>query len=524
MVLSTAALALAGGLPTFDEPVRSGRTADADTAVVIGVDDYAWAPDVPFAADDARAFASLLVYTRGIPMQHVRLLDSQATREAILDAVDTAARDVGDGGTVWIYFAGHGAADPQSGARILLGADVPTDPTLFSQRAVAVAELEARASASGAKVFMVLDACYNGASRAGTDLVAGRRFAVPVQPVEPGEWTGAWFAAQPDQLSAPLDAARHGAFTYFAIGALRGWADGELDEEADGRVTGAEAQAYVDRMLGVAGVTGQHPELSGYAPERVLTRGKLERGPDPAAVREAANARAQGASKAAKADKQPAQASTASKVSEAPKTAAKPQPRPAAPVPAAKLERAERRSSDSLLGHAAISTGLRAFPLVSDQAETHMVWHVEGGVTRDTVQAFLVGDFATWNGRPWEVSASDGDYSALLGDATSGALGAGGRLSSDGDVLRFGGHAGLQLAWYASPIEESAFEEEVVPALGGDPGTLATVGIAALVGPDVELRDPDTGVGLVLGGDIGWMTNTGLGLVVAGRVGAVANF
>jgi len=91
-----------------------------------------------------------------------------------------------------------------------------------------------------------------------------------------------WNAAEADQVSGPLPAVGHGAFTYFAIGALRGWADGELDGTKDGEVTAKEAQMYVQRALGtLQKVTQQTPVLVGDRQTPwVLSRGVHESGPE----------------------------------------------------------------------------------------------------------------------------------------------------------------------------------------------------------------------------------------------------
>ena len=41
--------------PTVDVPLRSGASSPRDAAVVIGIEDYAFLPDVPHAASDANA-------------------------------------------------------------------------------------------------------------------------------------------------------------------------------------------------------------------------------------------------------------------------------------------------------------------------------------------------------------------------------------------------------------------------------------------------------------------------------------
>ena len=58
------------GVGRYHEPLR----APDDAAVVIGIEDYAFLPDVPFAERDAQAVSDLLVYTIGVPADRVRVL------------------------------------------------------------------------------------------------------------------------------------------------------------------------------------------------------------------------------------------------------------------------------------------------------------------------------------------------------------------------------------------------------------------------------------------------------------------
>jgi len=145
---------------------------------------------------------------------------------------------------------------------------------------MSVDHLSDLAGADGHRVMMVLDTCYAGHGRSGQQLAAGLRFSVPAYAVQ-GEAVAQWTAAQPDQLSGPLDEAKHGAFTYWAIGALRGWADGELDGTRDGRVTAEEADAYVQRALRSKGIRDQRPSFTaeGSSGDWVLSEGVDEVGP-----------------------------------------------------------------------------------------------------------------------------------------------------------------------------------------------------------------------------------------------------
>jgi hypothetical protein len=290
MMMLLPLLSTAFALPNIDQPLKTGNRSPNDAAVVVGIEDYAFVGDVPYASRDAAAFYDALVYTVGIPSDRVRLLDRGASKEQILGAVDDAARLVDDG-TVWVYFAGHGAADVSTGARMLLGDDVRQDPKVFDARGVKVDELVTRAASNGGSVRLITDACYGGTGRSGQEVVSGMRFAVPSYAAKPASNQLLWYAAEGDQLAGPLEATEHGAFTYLVIGALRGWADGEIDGNPDGQVTAEEAQAYVSKGLRSLQIVGQRPEMqaTNRAGTVLISGDRLEAAPQltaPPAARE----------------------------------------------------------------------------------------------------------------------------------------------------------------------------------------------------------------------------------------------
>lgn len=272
MLFSTIA---AAALPELDQPHRTGASNLADAAVVVGIEDYFVLPDVPYAVRDAQVFYDFALYTRGIPSDRVTLLTGPVSLEQLTAALQAAGRSTHAGGTVFVYFAGHGAASPSTGERVLLAADAQPDLATFQARSVALPDVRRWVTASGAAAVLVLDTCYSGRSRSGEDVVPGKRFAVPASALAPSPNVVEWTAAGPDQWSGPLDAARHGAFTYLAVGALRGWADGQLDGVRDGRVTAEEASGYVEVGLRSLQVRDQRPERVGPA-AMVLSTGREE--------------------------------------------------------------------------------------------------------------------------------------------------------------------------------------------------------------------------------------------------------
>lgn len=69
--------------------------------MVIGLESYAFIPDVPHARRDAGAFFDFLIYTRGVPGKKAQLLTTGG-REHMLTAIERAAQEAGPGRRVWV--------------------------------------------------------------------------------------------------------------------------------------------------------------------------------------------------------------------------------------------------------------------------------------------------------------------------------------------------------------------------------------------------------------------------------------
>lgn len=281
MLWLLAGMAIGADWPDVDQPLRTGAAAGDDAAVVIGIENYPFLTDVPYAARDAEAFSEYLVYTRGVPLRRIQSLEG-GDRDQMEDALEKAAADVGKDGVLWVYFAGHGGGDPATGERLLVGDTAKADGAAFARGSISVEEVKRIATAGAAEVVLVVDACYNGLGRGGEQL-GKQRFAVPSYVVDAHPQVTEWFAAGPTELANPLEAVQHGVFTYFMVGALRGWADGELGA-ADGKVTLEEAEAYVKRSLKEVGQRGQTPSLVPGGLQVLTVGDGLEEAPDLASL------------------------------------------------------------------------------------------------------------------------------------------------------------------------------------------------------------------------------------------------
>ncbi len=270
----------AGSLPPVGTWPDHPNGAREDAAVVVGIEKYAFVDPVPFAERDAKDVWKFLVFDRGVPAERVSVLaNAEGTNDRIEREIRKRAAQAGPGGILWFYFAGHGAPDFSRRDGLLVGVDAQPDD--LGSRSISRQKLLDALSASPAEhVVVLLDACFSGKESGGTLLARGLRPILPSPSVGVFPRGAVFTAARWDQTSGPLPEARHGLFTYFLLGALRGW--GEQDRA--GPVTVEQVYSYLRLSMGtvLAGGRQQDPDLSATPDGRriVLARGLGEVGPD----------------------------------------------------------------------------------------------------------------------------------------------------------------------------------------------------------------------------------------------------
>jgi cellulose synthase operon protein C len=257
-------------------PPRTGAAASGDAAVVVGVGTYLILPPATYAERDAQLFHRWLVDTRGVSDERVTslrtdLFETRPTREAILKALAERANEVSGDGILWLYFAGHGGLKSDGGL-LLLGDDTGGSQSSREERSVSREEIIRLAHLAGVRrLVVVTDACFSGVGRTGEAVAEeGRLFMAPAYDPTTSEMAAAsdreargvasgtkmkvvlWAAAGPDRLAKPLHPVQHGRFTYFAVGALSGWAGSQ-------EIRLGEAQAYTQRALA---------SLASHSPDR----------------------------------------------------------------------------------------------------------------------------------------------------------------------------------------------------------------------------------------------------------------
>ena len=200
-------------------------------ALVIGIEHYENnLPAADFADHDAEVMREHLM-ALGYAPRHIHWLkDEKATRAALVKNLEGwLPQVVSSSTTVFVYFSGHGAADPETHRTYLVPAD--GDPGYLKETAYPLSRLYLTLGKLSAKqVVVALDSCFSG--RGARSLSpAGMRPLVTVSPSAPSSTrVAAMTAASGAQIAEVLNSEGHGLFTYYFLKGLNGLAKNKSNE------------------------------------------------------------------------------------------------------------------------------------------------------------------------------------------------------------------------------------------------------------------------------------------------------
>ena len=256
-------------------PVARAKAApDEDRfALVIGITDYQQElPRSTGSENDAREFAQFVEDSLGVPRRNIALkLGARATRSAIDAYLDEwLPKNLGPKSTLYVFFAGHGAPDPESGDSYLIPWEA--DPRFVKSQGVRLTSFTARIQAlPGTQKFVFLDSCFSG-SGGRSVLAQGTRPLVPVSADFAGkarQGTVIFTATRANETTGTTPDDQHGLFSYFLVKGM----DGDADRDRDGAVTVKELQAFLEARVGDEAARAnrsQHPTLLGTDAQRDL--------------------------------------------------------------------------------------------------------------------------------------------------------------------------------------------------------------------------------------------------------------
>jgi hypothetical protein len=212
-----------------DEPNYSTAENPDNFALVIGIAKYRDIPEAEYADNDARAVKAHLL-ALGYPEENIiTLMGDHATKSTLEDKLERwLPMNVSAKSTVFVYYSGHGAPDPESSDAYLVPWD--GDPSSLKATAFPLARFYKDLNALPAKrVLVALDACFSGAGGRSVLAKGARPLVVKLATgfPEAGKLVGLT-ASGPDQISGTIEDKAHGAFTYYLLRGLNG---GALAEE-----------------------------------------------------------------------------------------------------------------------------------------------------------------------------------------------------------------------------------------------------------------------------------------------------
>ena len=194
----------------------TGRISDNTFVLIIANENYMFVDNAEFALNDGEVFREYCIKTLGIPERQVWMY-RDATAGVIFGGVDkmVQAMNIFDNAKAIVYYCGHGIPDEKTGDAYI----IPTDgngtnmATCYSLNRLykQLAESKARS------VTYFIDACFSGANKDGSMLVAARGVARKVKKETIEGNTVVFSAASGDETAMAYKAKSHGLFTYFLL-------------------------------------------------------------------------------------------------------------------------------------------------------------------------------------------------------------------------------------------------------------------------------------------------------------------
>lgn len=225
-------------------PAATGRLNKHAYAVVIGIEQYRERlPKADFADRDATLMGEYLTKVLGYPEENVVVRVNEKAAKADLEKYfeEWLPNNVDPGGSVFIYYSGHGAPNAKTGDAYLVPYD--GDPNFVGTTAYPLKRLYASLGKLPAKdITVVLDSCFSGAGGRSVLAKGARPMVLSVEnAILASGKTVVITASSGSQTSSTYEEKSHGLFTYYFLKGLQG--EGDLNH--DGAIDMAELYEYV---------------------------------------------------------------------------------------------------------------------------------------------------------------------------------------------------------------------------------------------------------------------------------------
>lgn len=250
-------------LPSQKPVAESSEVGVGDLyALIVGVSKYRH-PDIAklkLADKDARDLAAFLGTQRELFRKiHLKLLvNEQATQQEVNKQLLQELRLAGKNDTVVLFFAGHGADDPNKPGDFFFFAH-DSDPKSPEATAINMSGSRFMERLDSKRVLLIADACHSGGFASYKTRSTEPALQKFMRQMKESEGRLVLSASRGDEVAIEKTEMRNGIFTHYLLEGLKGAAD----SNGDGVIAVQELYNYVyektkDKTRGI-----QHPQLEG---------------------------------------------------------------------------------------------------------------------------------------------------------------------------------------------------------------------------------------------------------------------
>lgn len=208
-------------------------------ALIIANEEYQFLDNVNFASHDGEVFKEYCIKTLGIPERQIRFCPN-ASYGIISGGVDwlSYALNNFEGSRAIVYYCGHGIPDEKTGEAYIIPVDGKGTNTATCYSLNQLYKTLSNTKAANVTYFM--DACFTGANKEGSMLVAARGVAREPKKESIDGNTVVFSASSGDETAMTYEEKGHGLFTYYLLKKL---------QETGGDVSYYELAAYINRNV-----------------------------------------------------------------------------------------------------------------------------------------------------------------------------------------------------------------------------------------------------------------------------------
>jgi thioredoxin-related protein len=224
-------------------PNAQARYNSKAYAIVIGIETYRQKlPKADFAVADAKTVTEYLTKIMGYPEENVVTLtnDLAALGDFVKYFEKWLPNNVEKGGTVFVYYSGHGAPNPKTGDAYLVPYD--GDPAFIGETGYPLRRLyESLGKLPAKEIIVALDSCFSGAGGRSVIAKGARPLVMTMSSDSIPTKVAVLSAASGDQISSTYEEKGHGLFTYFMLKGIKN----EGVVKPDGSIALSELFSYV---------------------------------------------------------------------------------------------------------------------------------------------------------------------------------------------------------------------------------------------------------------------------------------